>query len=349
MIHRRDDGKRRALPAALAGKRWAVLTALVCCMLCLQGCQVANPKEEEELAYRQAGIAFLEKGEYEQAAKTFQKALDNSNGRLTQTELDICYYKAYALSQNGQNTKAREVYDAIIAYDKKAEYAYLQRGNLSAALGNVQEACKDYEKAISLNEDNYEIYLSAYRNLLAAGEEEATAQKYLYRAIELGGKTGEDYRYRGLMYMLLQDYDNAKQELSHAENEGDEQARLYMAQVLEETEDTKGALAIYESYAKEHKSDADAQFNLVKILMESENYETALSYMDQAKKVVTGEQKKSVLKYEVIATEKQGDLEEAKALLEEYLVLYPKDQQAAKELVFLKSCLTKDKSQSTEK
>lgn len=325
-------------------RKAGVLALLLGSLFCLGGCQVANPREDEEMAYRQAGITFLEKGEYEQAAQTFQKALDNSNGRLAETELDICYYKAYALSQCGQIKKALEVYNAIIAYDKKAGYAYLQRGNLYCARGKVKEGCADYEKVISLDEGNYEIYLSAYKNLLASGAEEATAQKYLYRAIELGGKTGEDFRYRGLMYMLLKDYDNAKQQLSHAENEGDEQARLYMAQVLEETEDVDGALAIYESYAKEHKKDGEAQYNMVKLLMENENYETALSYIEQAKKVVTGEQKKSILEYEVIATEKQGDLEGAKALLEEYLSLYPKDQRAAKELVFLKSCLTKKES-----
>ena len=335
-IHRTEKRNRR--------RKASLPALLLCCTLLLSGCQVANPKEDEELAYRQAGIAFLEKGEYEQAAEMFQKALDNSNGRLSETELDICYYKAYALGQSGQIKKAMEVYDAIIDYDKKAAYAYLQRGNLNCARGKIQEACQDYEKAISLEQENYELYLSAYKNLLASGEEEVTARKYLYRAIELGGKTGEDYRYRGLMYMLLKDYDNAKQQLSHAENEGDEQARLYMAQVLEETEDVDGALAIYESYAKEHKTDGEAQFNLVKILMEDENYETALSYMEQAKKVVTGKQKKSVLEYEVVATEKLGDLEGAKALLEEYLTLYPKDQRAAKELIFLKSCLVKEKS-----
>ncbi|MGN0169571.1 MAG: tetratricopeptide repeat protein [Lachnospiraceae bacterium] len=321
-----------------------MLTGMVLCMLCLNGCRIANPREDEELAFRQAGIAFLEKGEYGQAAETFQKALDNSNARLTETELDICYYKAYALSQGGQIAKAMEQYDAIIDYDKKAVYAYLQRGNLKAARGKLREACKDYETAISLDEGDYVLYLSAYKNLLAAGEEEPIAEKYLQRAIQLGGKTGADYRYRGQMYMLLKDYDNARQQLSHAENEGDEQARLYMAQVLSETGDVDGALAIYESYAKEHKQDEEAQYNLIRILMERQEYEMVLSYMEQAKKIVTGEQKKALLKYEVMATEKQGDLEGARILLEDYLSLYPKDQQAEKELVFLKSCLTKQKS-----
>ena len=320
-----------------------IMMLTIAAMVLLAGCQVANPNQKDELAYRKAGIQFLNKRDYESAINAFQKALDNSNGRISEVELDICYYKAYALIQDGQDKEAIKIYDAIIDYDKEAVKAYLQRGNIYAAKGKLKQACEDYEKAISLDKNDFELYIAAYENLNAVEEGREQAKKYLKQALSILPSSGEACRNKGRIYLLLEDYDNAKQMLSQAENEGDEEAKLYMAQALLQTGDTDGAYAIYKHYAQIHKEDVESQCKLVELLMAEGDYENALTYVASAKKIADDEHRQDILRWEIISQENLGNFSEAKELLSAYLEEYPKDEEAQRELLFLKTRL-KDKT-----
>jgi len=298
------------------------------------GCGSMNLQEKDELSYRKAGIQYMEKGNYEQAAKAFQKALDYANGRIGNVELDICYYKALSFARMGEVSKAEEVYNALINYDSDNADAYLQRGNLYAFEQKVKEAVADYEKAIALKPGKQELYMAVYENLLAAGAGKTQAQSYLKRALQLSDESGEDYRNKGKIYYILGEYDKAKQYLSMAENEGDEEARLYMARVYEAAGEKQQAYAIYESYDKTHK-DSFAKLRLVNLVMEQKEYEKALTYITEAKKLVEKDQLQQLLTYEIIALEKTGDKEQAKKALQSYTRTYPEDQKAKRELAFL--------------
>lgn len=315
----------------------AFLIGITCVLaVALSGCQVVNPKEGQELAYRKAGIQFAEKGDYQSAITAFQKALDNSNGRIGTTELDICFYKAYAYSQSGQTMEALEVYDAILNYDKKAVNAYLQRGNLLAALNQPAEASKDYDQAIALQSGNFKLYMAIYENLMAGGYEEL-AKGYLRKAMDISTSTGEGYRYKGQIYMLLEEYDQARHFFSEAENAGDEEAKLYMAQAMLLSGNDQGAYGIYENYAQIHKDDAESQCKLVEILMKQGDYESALPYIASAKQLTKEDDRKTLLQYEILAQEYLGDYQEAEKLVREYLAEYPQDEAAKRELIFLQS------------
>ena len=320
-------------------KKTVVLVAAAAVLL--TGCRVSNPKEKDELAFRKSGIVFWEKGQYEKAAKTFQKALDCSNGRISDVEYDICYYKAYSLIQAGKKDEAIEVYDAILNYDKKQWQAWMQKGNVYASMGKYQEACNCYNRATDMTEGNFEACISIYENLKAVKATEEMSESYLRKALKYKNDDGESIRNKGRIYLLLKEYDNAKQTLSEAMNKGDEEAKLYMAQVLEATKDKDGAYAIYESYANAHKEDGAAQFRLVKMLMEEEEYEKALKYVNEAKKNINEDNEKELLTCEISAYEHLQKFEEAKKLLEEFLKKYPMDDKAKKELQFVTSRITK--------
>lgn len=317
---------------------------LVAGAIIFTGCGSMNLQEKDELSYRKVGIQYMEKGNFEQAAKAFQKALDYANGRIGNVELDICYYKASALARMGEVKKAEEVYNALINYDSENANAYLQRGNLYVFENNLNAAVKDYEKAIALNPGKMELYMAVYENLLAAGAGKSQAQGYLKRALQLSGESGEDYRNKGKIYYILGEYEKAKQFLSMAENEGDEEARLYMARVYEATGEKQQAYAIYESYDKTHK-DSFAKLRLVNLVMEQREYEKALTYIAEAKKLVEKDQQQQLLTYEIIALEKNGDKEQAKKALLAYTRSYPEDQKAKRELAFLEYTTAVDEQQ----
>lgn len=309
-------------------------TGMLATLTMLSACGIANPKQEEELQYRQQGIEALQSGEYEEAVELFQKALDNANGRIGEIEMDICYYKAYAQILSGDMDGAKTTYDALIDYDDANGNAYLLRGNLHLLSEDIDAACKDYDKAIQCEGKGYELYIYAYEQLKAFGYAEQ-GEEYLNRALELKSKTKEEYRERGKIHIILGNYAEAKEALSNAQNLGDEESKLYMAQVLELEGDLEAAAAIYENYAKLHEGDAYACEQLARVFLEAGRYEDVLVYVELAKDAGDLEDEASLLKCEIIAYEQMGNYEKARQLLASYLEKYPEDAQAQKELLFL--------------
>ncbi len=61
----------------------------------------------------------MKEAKYEDAVSSFQKALDQSLGRIRAQELDVCYYKALAQYKSGDTKAAIKTYDGLVDYDKK--------------------------------------------------------------------------------------------------------------------------------------------------------------------------------------------------------------------------------------
>ena len=120
----------------------------------------AKKDNKEQDAYRQYGITCLESGNYEEALKAFQNALDQSLGKAGEKELDICFYKAKAQLLSGDTDAALETYNAIIKYNKDAR-AYYLRGNLYFDMGQQEQALADYDQAVKRDSDNYELYITS--------------------------------------------------------------------------------------------------------------------------------------------------------------------------------------------
>ncbi|SFQ33134.1 Tetratricopeptide repeat-containing protein [Lachnospiraceae bacterium XBB1006] len=308
---------------------------LVASTLLVGGCGVRNPNEQEELSYRKAGIQYMEKGNYESAAKTFQRALDCANGRVSDIEKDICFYKAQSLAQMGSYEKAEEVYNALINLEPGNATAYLQRGNLQGMQGKFNAAAKDYKEAIANDGKNFNLYIAIYRNYIAAGGTRSVAENYLEQALMLKEESGEDALNKGKIYYLFKDYENAKQCLSKAENEGSDEAQLYMARVYEANGEKEQAYGIYKSYDQKHKKDGFAKMRLIQLILQQKEYEKALSYIEEAKGLVSEEENRNLMEWEIVALERLGKKKEAKAKLMMYVQQYPEDKKAKREMAFL--------------
>ena len=320
------------------GKKFiGVMSCLCLTALLLTGCTLPNPRQKDELSYRTAGIMQMNKGDYKAALSAFQKALDNSNGRISDIELDICYYKAYCLIRVGKNEEALSVYDAIINYNKNVSEAYLLRGHLKAALDDTEAAIKDYNKAVALNSRSYPYYLAIYQNLVYVGDVDE-AEGFLRKGLDIKAATAEEYCYQGRFYLLLKEYDAAKLVLSNAMNEGSEEAKLYMAAALREMGQGEQAYGIYENYVKSHEDDAEALYQIVSILTETGEYEKAIGYVDAAIKVAKNDSsRKKLMENKIFCLEKLAMYKEAVNAVRTYLKTYPDDQVMIRELTFLNS------------
>ncbi len=320
-------------------KRGLALVLLLCAGLSVTGC--GKNRTDDELAYRKIGIRSMEQGNYKEAVDSFQKALDQSKGKIRNLELDICMNKAEALYQNGQPEDAIAVCDAVLDYNDKYANAYYLRGNIYLQEGNVQQALSDYELAAKHADADYGIYIQLYENLSRAGRAE-DGVKYLNQALELKGKGRGYLASRGYIYFLQGDYASAKDELTQAvaieKKEGeDDKAELYLAQTYDQLGDQNEAAKYYELYAKDHADDAVVLEELGNMAMEQENYGQALTYYQNglATKSPVNEQK--LRRGEIAAMEQLYDFEQAKEKMSQYVLDYPDDEEAAREYLFLKT------------
>ena len=312
-----------------------VLTVCLLSTLLLTGCQ-DDVSAENELAYRKIGINCMEAEDYGAAVDAFQKALDQSKGKITEEEIDICYYKAAAQYANGDLEGAEKTYNSLIEYDEKTVEGYYLRGSLYLKEGETEKALADYDTATENAGCDFEIYFELYDNLMGA-EMTEEADSYLKAALSLVPQDADDYTQLGRIYLLQKDYDNALENLNKGLDDGDTEANLYLAECMEAQGDSEKSQQYYESYAKDHADDSELLNKIGTILMEKEKYAEALTYFQQGLSVekVTNEQE--LRKNEILALEHSGDFTTAKEKIQSYVEEYPEDEEAAREAVFLQT------------
>lgn len=312
------------------------LCILLVCLLGITGCGNTKEKRENQDAYRQIGINCMNEGKYEDAIEAFQKALDQSLAKIGEMEIDTCYYKAEAQYLAGKTADAIDTYTALLAYDEKNADAYYLRGTLYLANGQREEAKQDFEAAVKNDKKSYERYVAIATQLRDYGEEEQ-ADAYLADALKLGGKSAEDYTWRGRIYMLCEDYENAQKELEQAKEKESENADLYLGELYEKLGDSKKAEESFDGYIKEHEEDTQALESLADIAMGKENYAKAVSYLELALKVDKPVNEQMLRRKLIQAYEFSGNFAAAKEQMKIYAAAYPQDEEAVREAEFLQS------------
>ena len=314
--------KKHRLPYMVAG---AVLFAAL-----FTGC--TNERLEDELDFRKIGINSMQSGDYEGAVAAFNSALSQCVGKITDTELDICYYKAAAQYAGGDIEGALATYQAMIDYDEENGNAYYLHGCLSLKQQDTDTAKKDFANAVKYNPDDYELYVGiAGNNMTEEGEE------YLNKAFDIKGNSAENLTWRGRIYYLLGQYDNAVKELEGAVKKDSAKANLYLAQVYEAEEDSANAEKYYQAYVDSGTADSVAMNALAEIQMEKGNYEAALEDIRQGLAMDNVTNQQELLSNQIIAYEYSGDFS-----------LYPDDEAAQREYIFLKNRQNTDAGSDAE-
>lgn len=316
-------------------KKLTYITALTMLSLTLiTGC--TNERRENQTAYRQIGINAMESGDYAGAVDAFNSALGQCIGKITENELDICYYKAAAQYASGDSEGAVATYTAIIDYDKKAADAYYLRGCVYLKQGNTESAVSDFDAAVQYNSDDYELYVNIYENLLAYDMTEK-GEEYLNKAFDIKGNSAEDYAWRGRIYYYLGQYDNAMTELNSALDKESVIANLYIAQVYEAQGDSENAEVYYQNYVNSGAADSEAMNSLGEIEMAKGNYSGALTYLQQGIAMENVTNRRELMQNLIICYEYTFDFNSAWNVVQEYVQAYPDDASAQREYIFLKN------------
>ena len=164
-------------------------------------------------SYRGSGIVKLRTGDYQGAIDDLTNALnDEKTGKSDRK--DLLEYRAAA------ELKA-ELYDQAMAdcqtlaedYSLNANDYYLT-GCVALAMDSYDEASSNFSEAYG-SDSTYEMAIQIYEAYLGQ-DMEADGTRYLEAALKTEAKTADDYCERGKVYYYMDDYENARTELTTA-------------------------------------------------------------------------------------------------------------------------------------
>lgn len=305
------------------------------------GCGKSQSVIKQQNQLRSAGMKAMSEGNLKLAVSDFNQALKKSNGEIGELELDLCYQKSVCQYKEGLVKEALETLTALLKYDEENSKAYYLRGTIYMDQKSEEKAIRDFNQAVAYEKKDYELYIGIYQQLTDANLSE-NAKDYLKQAKDIDGDAPVDNREKGRICLLLKDYEQAKKYLDLALNEKDEDAKLYMARLLEETGNVKQAYSVYESYANSNKKDGNAQNKLGIILMDAKDYKGAVTYFQKAIASKTVDDLLMTGKNLVVCYEKQGDFKNAFNAATNLAKKFPQDLEIKKECLFLSTRISEE-------
>lgn len=309
------------------------VTAVALAAVLFGACAKTDAKNQD--AFRQYGINCMESGDYENAVKSFQNALDQSLGKVSEKEIDICFYKAKAQMYSGDAKGALETYTAVINYNQDAR-AYYLRGQLNFDMGNNEDGLLDYKHAVEEDGENYELIIGIYESLSRHGMNDE-GQKYLNTALETKGKKSKDNLYKGRISYLLNDTKSAIEYLTKAKESGEPLAAYYLGMTYEKAGEKEKAEECIQEYIDSGVATSYDLYEIGMKEMENEDYKSASVYFEAGLNLEDVPNKQNLMKSAIAAYEYRGKFKTARKMLKEYLSLYPSDEEAQRERTFLET------------
>ena len=286
-------------------------------------------------SYRGSGIVKLRTGDYQGAIDDLTNALnDEKTGKSDRK--DLLEYRAAA------ELKA-ELYDQAMAdcqtlaedYSLNANDYYLT-GCVALAMDSYDEASSNFSEAYG-SDSTYAMAIQNYEAYLGQ-DMEADGTRYLEAALKTEAKTADDYCERGKVYYYMDDYENARTELTTAADKGSTEATLILGMVYMAQGDTSNARSFYQQYIDADGDDPAKGYNGLALCDISDgDYDSALQNISQGLGDATSDEMRDLLFNEIVVYEKKLDLSTALSKAQEYVQTFKDDDAAAKELTFLQS------------
>jgi len=291
--------------------------------------------ENNKRAFRGKGVAYYYMQDYEKALEQFEQALELKV--LAGMDLDILYYKGKTLSNIGNYDDAAKTYSEIIERFGEDAQILADRAYTYQKIGEYEKSLEDYNKAINLQKNKYDYYFGKYYLLREMNRDEE-AIRVLNEAEEIEVKTKADKFNMAKIHFYQGLYDQAFAELSESFANGFVEAYFYIGEIYSRKKDYSTAKYYYEKYMEEGGSLSPRIYNqIASCLIKLGEYEQAASYLEKGMAYADYDIKKALLKNQIVAYENMGDFDNALYMLETYTALYPSDEEAKSELVFLRS------------
>ena len=286
-------------------------------------------------SYRGAGIASLHLGNYQDAIDQLTNGL-NEEKAVKALKKDMLAYRATAELKAGQNDAAMADCQTLAeSYDMDAETYYLT-GCVALAMDSYDEASSNFTEAYG-EDATYDRAIQIYEAYLEK-DMEADGTSYLEAALKTEPKSAEDYCDRGKVYYYMEDYSNAQKELTEAVNQKSTEGMLLLGMVYRAQDDTSNARSMYQQYVEADGSNPAKGYNGLALCdMDDGSYDSALDNISKGLEDASTEEMQDLLYNEIVVYEKKLDFATALSKMQDYIKMFPDDENAAKELTFLQS------------
>lgn len=291
--------------------------------------------EDEELqeAYRGAGIASMKMADYEHAEDFFLRALKETDGIISDMELDLSYYLGEAQINLGKYKDAITTYSNVLEYDKKETDAYFYRGCAYLRQGEEDKAKKDFEKAAA--DGDLECLYGIYEAYAQIGREDGMA--YLEQVAEAKPQSAQDYYTAGKACLSLGNEEKAVEYLQKSEKDGVAAATFYLGYLYDQKGDYDTARTYYGTYKEKHGLTLGEYHVVADCMMKQGDYAAALE-LNQYMSESAGRSEQQDLAFEqIVIYEKNMDYESARNAAQSFVEQYPDDEEGQREYEFLRS------------
>lgn len=292
-------------------------------------------KEDMRQVYRGQGLAYMGMTDYENAAASFEKALAQSSPRPDAMDYDINYYLATAYYRNGQIDKAIDVYQAITDLKPGEKTAWYLKGTMELEQGSTDAAKADFDKAVEAAPNDYDIRIDIFCSCSKYGQDDL-GKSYLETVLDGDKKRISDFDLGRISY-YLGDYEQARTSLEKAQESGGAEAASLLGQTYEALGDYNYAASVYNTYLQNKAPDASLYNQLGLCKLKGGDYEAALAAFQAGLEVEGNTATQSLMFNELVAYEYLGQYDKAKLAMDQYLALYPDDEKAQREAVFLQT------------
>jgi len=294
--------------------------------------EAVKKEEDEKLLERAEGIYDMTQGNYEGAIDHFNKAISLSNGYVKEEDIDISYYLMAAKEKTGDRQGAIETISAILGMRPKDYMGYFIRGRLNIESDLYDDGIRDFNRAVDNAPEGPDMYLRIYEYLNSNGYDEA-AQNYLSQASSLDYKL-TDYQ-KGRIAYYHGDYEAARDYLEKARLQDDGDVILYLGMTYEALGSASFAESLYKTYIEAHPDDVAVLNRLGICRMAINDFEGARHAFEDALDVKGGGMRQDLEFNLIVALEKCGEFDEARAKMDEYAKHYSLTEAEEKEKKFL--------------
>ncbi|MBQ9767134.1 MAG: tetratricopeptide repeat protein [Lachnospiraceae bacterium] len=321
-----EQGFSYAALGQYAEARTAFLSAVVEQDLELTG-------QNNKRAWRGIGIAYYEEGNYTEAKTYFEKAL--AEELLPELNADLRMYLADTLECEGDYAAAIAAYDTLLSEQEDYAAGYRARAYMKYVLGDYEESLADYEKAIALEPNNFDLYFGKY-NVLEKLNRPAEQRALLTVLTEIENPTAEDSYFIAKARYFSGEHDEALLELTEAATNGYDDAHYYIGEIYRERSNYGEAVYHYTTYIGGSGARDAAAYNQMAIcLMHQEKYEEALEAVRAGQELSDALHGKQLLFNEIVILENLGDYNTAYVKAANFVRQYPEESRIQEELDFL--------------
>lgn len=141
------------------------------------------------------------------------------------------HQKGITLVSNGENQKAINYFNEVIKNDKRCGVAWAYRGEANFNLGNLYLTLADCTKAVNLDNSLRHCYLTRGKALYELGNFENALIDFNKAIWYYKSESIEAFRWRGLCYQQLENYEEASKDFREAARLGDEEANYFLLKI----------------------------------------------------------------------------------------------------------------------